>query len=202
MSAHHKRSSYLTTSVASANALESKQSKQALYLHQALLHVLFCCSALKLMFPDQGHSIAVPFLGSCPLRTDPALLPCSFQSIISFHCISGGLPRTQAPSCNWKPFLCSPPSSSKHHEAAAALRDGAFPVLSLSNAVAVGPCSVSLKREFIKSLDMQMLCENRQYPVCSGKKSCEGFAYSNNVPFQGLTKILKSCDLENVDRFS
>jgi len=56
MSTHHKRSSYLATSVVSANAMKSTQSKQALYLHQALLHVLFCCSALKLTFPDQGHA--------------------------------------------------------------------------------------------------------------------------------------------------
>lgn len=53
---HHRSSSYLTGSVVSATGMKTEQSEQALYLHQALLHVLFCRSALKLMFPDQGHA--------------------------------------------------------------------------------------------------------------------------------------------------
>lgn len=68
MSTHHKRSSYLTPSVVSANAVKSKQSKQALYLRQALLHVLFCCSAPKRMFPDQGHASCSFFRLMCLTR--------------------------------------------------------------------------------------------------------------------------------------
>lgn len=94
MSTHHKRSSYLTSSVVSANAVKSKQSKHALPLHQALL---FCCSQTKV-------TLAVPFLGSCPLHADSAPLPCSFQSVIFSHPFIEGLPRTQAPSSNQEPF--------------------------------------------------------------------------------------------------
>lgn len=128
-----KGPSYLTTSVVSANATKSKQSKQALYLHQALLHLLFfCCSTLKLTLPVQGCTSCCFFRlmslthSSCPITT-----------FISIHysfscCVSRGSLRSEAPSLNREPSLCTRPSSSEHPDAAVALQDGAFPALLLS----------------------------------------------------------------------
>lgn len=109
-----------------------------------LLPVLFCYSAPKLMFPDQGHtSDSFDALISLPQRSCPIpmfILMCNFFS----QYVSRRLERARTPSSNQEPFLCTLPSISKHHKTAVTLQDGIFPVLSLSKAVAAGACSVSL----------------------------------------------------------
>lgn len=169
-----QRSSYLPSSVLSAHTRKSEQSKQSSDLHHKLLHVLCCCLALKLKFPAHGHSSCCTFRilplewvtfsvkytsGTKLLGNFKMLLDCdTAQSvqiqILSYfpHHISRGFRGAQAPSPPSAPLLpawsscCTPgwqiPS--------------AFPFLHAHQS------------RFTKSLHMQLLCENRQYPACSG----------------------------------
>lgn len=114
---HHTKPSSVTTSVVSAKAM---QSKQALFLHQALLPVLFCCSALKLMFPDQCYTSYSFFLGLYPFHIAPTLFLCTFHCVPPPHPLplcQGGIMRAPTPSSNQVPFfapLLQAPSIMRH----------------------------------------------------------------------------------------
>lgn len=161
----------------SAHSRKSEQSKQALDLHHKLLRVLCCCLPLKPKFPAQGHSSCCTLrflsLKQVTFSVRNALghrVTWNLSNILRFwyctecpksHPVRFSPPYQQGIQSNTssQPSFLTPPSSLKQ-----LLR----PRMANSQCFSLS-CMLSLGR-FIKSLHMQLLCENRQYPACSGKK--------------------------------